>query len=105
MIILLARSRLKLNVVLCVVKLLLLQQSLLSEELAPAEVVMALTMVGDPRESVIALPGMSFAKDAASRATIPGNASSARIASSGGTVLESPNIANRERSTRQWASA
>ena len=99
----LARSRLKLNVVLCVVKLLLLQQSLLSEELAPAEVVMALTKVGDTRESVIVLPGMSFARDAASMATIPGYASSARIASSWGTVLTSQNIAKR--STRQRASA
>ena len=55
-------------------KLLSLQQSLqeplLGEELAPAEVVMALNMVGDHRGSV--------------------------IASSVGMVLGDPNIANRE---------
>ena len=57
-----------------VVKLLSLQQSLqeplLGEELAPAEVVMALTMLGDHRGSVIALPGMSLATDAVSSSVL-----------------------------------
>ena len=82
-----------------VVKLLSLQQSLqerlLGEGLTPAEVVMALTIVGDHRGSVIALPGISLVTDAVSKATTPKTVLSARIASSGGTVLGDPNIANR----------
>ena len=50
-----------------------------------------------------ALP--SSLNGAVSRFTTPGNASSARIVISGGTVLGSRNVANLLRRTRPWASA